>query len=800
MIKLVGDITIDTTLKVNRTVTLDLNGWVLKYESSTNQGRVIAVESGNTLTIEDSDTTTQHKFTPDASGLWVLDETNGTETVSGGIITGGTPADNGASGSGVYVAPDAALTMNGGSIVGCRAGRSGRGGGVYIDSDTNSDGTYSTSTFTMNSGRIIGCIADNGGGVAVASSCTFTMNNESVIRSCIATYTGGGVYIVINFTHGPGVFTMEDGEISLCKADVRGGGVFNEGIFTMKDGVLKGCTAVREGSTGGVRNYNQFIMSGGTIGAEGENDTSHVYNHSREFSVLTISGNAKIYTNVENEGRLEADGGEIFGDVTNIRDSSIITGTEGAAGSTKFSGNVKNNSDDSKGTIEKGTFTGSVSNNEGTVLGGDFDEASLSGTLVITFDPDNGGQISTQKVNWEKDGAALTAPTPAPTKEDHTLDGWYYDNSGIKTKWNFDTDKVKYTTTFTAQWKANTYTVTVENDGHGEAFASPASAAAGEEIKLTATPSSGYGFKEWQTVSVGVTIKNNKFTMPAGNVTVKAIFEKKSSGGGGGAATYCTLSFVTNGGSRISPLQGTYGKTIDLSGYVPTRDGYDFTGWYSDPELAQKIKEIKLNGSKAVYAGWTKSNPNTGDQSFTDVNASHWFYDDVMFVDEKGLMSGTRAATFAPYADTTRAQIAVIFYRMEGSPAVEGKNSFTDVEYGSGTAWLYDAVEWAQQNGIVGGCGNNQFAPNDPVTREQLAAIFYRYAQYKGYDTTQGGMAIREFDDCESISDYAVDAMTWAVNVGLINGRANNLLGPKDTAARAEIAAMLHRFIEKQQR
>ena len=130
---------------------------------------------------------------------------------------------------------------------------------------------------------------------------------------------------------------------------------------------------------------------------------------------------------------------------------------------------------------------------------------------------------------------------------------------------------------------------------------------------------------------------------------------------------------------------------------------------------------------------------------------------------EGGLDENGKAA-FAPYANTTRAQIAVIFYRMEGSPAVEGENSFADVVRGSGTAWFYDAVTWAQQNGIMGGYDNSSFAPNDPITREQLAAIFYRYAQYKGYDTTQGGMAIREFDDYESISDYAMGAMAWAVN------------------------------------
>lgn len=439
----------------------------------------------------------------------------------------------------------------------------------------------------------------------------------------------------------------------------------------------------------------------------------------------------------------------------------------------------------------------------GTILGGDFSQAEpLNGQLAITFEPNNGGISSRQEVVWSKEGTPLEVPTPEPTKEGHTFEGWYYDNNGVNTKWNFETDRAKYTMTLTAQWKANTYTVTVENDGNGTASAAPASARMGAEVSLTATPNSGYHFKKWEVVPEKVKIENNKFTMPAADVTVKAIFERNASsggsGGGGGGTTYYTLTFETNGGGSMQAIRAARGKTLDLSAYTPMRDGYDFGGWYADKDLTQRITEIKLSGSKTVYADWKKREPDEPDavkNPFADVNAGDWFYRDVLFSYEKGLMSGMDAAAFAPYANTTRAQIAVIFYRMEGSPAVEGENSFTDVVRGSGTAWFYDAVTWAQQNGIMGGYDNSSFAPNDPITREQLAAIFYRYAQYKGYDTTQGGMAIREFGDYESISDYAMSAMAWAVNTGLVKGDSN-LLYPNGTATRAEIAAMLHRFVE----
>lgn len=737
-VKLTADIIIDTTLTVKRAVTLDLNGFVLRM---TGEGSVIKVEQGGELTIADSDTNKAHKFAQNTDGLWVLvdDSSTSSKTVKGGIITGG-KAQNG---GGVYVAPDGKLHMTGGSIVGCQARY---GGGVYINGgDTNGNGV-----FTLRNGAILSCTADTSGFVPS-----------------------------------------------------RGGGVFNVGAFIMESGTIKGCTSIKDdSSTGGVLNRREFTMRGGTIGKEDKTDESHVYNDANTATVFTISGAARIYTNVANNSRLNADGGEIFGEVKNAVDSryAVIAGTEGAAGSTEFSGAVINSE---AGTIAGGVFTGSVTNNLGAILGGDFSRAkSLSGKLVITFDPNNGGNSSRQEVVWSKNGAKLIAPIPKPTKEGHTFEGWYYDNNGENTEWDFETDRAKYTMRLTAKWKANIYNVTVENDGNGTASADPASAKMGAEVSLTAMPKSGYHFKEWKVISGDVEIEDNKFTMPADNVTVKAIFERNASsggsGGGGGGTTYYTLTFETNGGDSMQAIRAARGKTLDLSAYTPMRDGYDFGGWYADAALTQRITEIKLSGSKTVYADWKKREPNEPDavkNPFADVNAGDWFYRDVLFSYEKGLMSGMDAAAFAPYANTTRAQIAVIFYRMEGSPAVEGENSFTDVVRGSGTAWFYDAVTWAQQNGIMGGYGNSSFAPNDPITREQLAAIFYRYAQYKGYDTTQGGMAIREFDDYESISDYAMGAMAWAVNTGLVKGDSN-LLYPKGTATRAEIAALFHRFAE----
>lgn len=537
IITLKDDVEISSTLTVNRTVTLDLNGNVLKMTGSDS---VIKVEADGDLTIQDRNTTTQHTFNPHCKyqfwyiDMWELDK-DGSKIVSGGVITGGGGDQN--NGGGVLVA-GGTLTMAGGSIVGCSA-RS-RGGGVYLAYDS---ATGKSGTFIMTGGSIIGCAAQLGGGVYVAPECTFAMATGSNIHNCIANNDGGGV---INH----GTFQMHGGTISACTTvELGGGGVCNKGTFIMSDGMIKGCTSPdgQYASGGGVRNSNQFTMTGGTIGdPDNENDASHVYNTSSQETTLTISGNAKIYTDVTNVGILNADGGKMAGTVTNGNEygTGTITGSEGAAGSTEFQGKVTNNGtirkgtftneviNESSGAIIDGTFTGTITNIDGTISGGDFSQANLSGTLVITFDPDNGDQSITQEVNWSKGGAALTAPDPVPTKEGHSLDGWYYDNNGTETKWNFDMDTVKCTMTLKAKWELSTYSVTLQTDG--------GTIASGKEV-------TGY----------------------------------------------------TYGTGAVLPT------TNDI-----TREGYRFDGWYADSNFSgSPVTEITGTdtGNKTFYAKWTRN-------------------------------------------------------------------------------------------------------------------------------------------------------------------------------------------------
>lgn len=176
---------------------------------------------------------------------------------------------------------------------------------------------------------------------------------------------------------------------------------------------------------------------------------------------------------------------------------------------------------------------------------------------------------------------------------------------------------------------------------------------------------------------------------------------------------------------------------------------------------------------------------------FTDVSTSDWFYSDVMFVYENGLFSGTDSRSFSPNASMTRAMLVTVLYRLEGEPAGTGSSSFSDVRSGS---YYEKAVAWAAANGIVTGTGSTSFSPDAKVTREQLAAILYRYAQYKKLDT-DAGAKLDSFSDAGNVSGYASEALSWAVSEGLING-ASGRLTPKGDATRAQVAAILHRFVE----
>ena len=176
--------------------------------------------------------------------------------------------------------------------------------------------------------------------------------------------------------------------------------------------------------------------------------------------------------------------------------------------------------------------------------------------------------------------------------------------------------------------------------------------------------------------------------------------------------------------------------------------------------------------------------------SFTDAKATEWYHDGVHFCVENGYMKGTGASRFEPEAPTTRATIITILYRMEGSPAVLSRTSYSDVVADS---WYSDAVEWADEYGIAKGYGNGTFGSNDPITREQFATILYRYAKFKGYDTGASS-EMKPYADRNQISSWALDGVRWANTVGLLQGRTDTTLAPGATSTRTEAATLIFRF------
>ena len=273
------------------------------------------------------------------------------------------------------------------------------------------------------------------------------------------------------------------------------------------------------------------------------------------------------------------------------------------------------------------------------------------------------------------------------------------------------------------------------------------------------------------------------------------------------------ITYVTDGGTINGAYPTTYTEgTVTVLPTDVTKPGYTFLGWFTAYTGGVQVRQIGATetGDKTFYARWQKTvlppppvTPGTPvtparpaapvGLPFADVSSSDWFYNDVRYVYEKGIMDGTGADRFSPNAPLTRAMIVTILYRMAGSPAMSGASDFKDVD---SNKWFAKAVAWAAANGIVNGYGSGLFGPNDPVTREQLAAILYRYAVYGGMTAVTLEENLGSFADTAQLSAYAIQAMNWAVGQGLINGSGSNLV-PKAQATRAQVAAIIHRYLER---
>ena len=839
-IKLLNDINYPGGMTVHNNLTLDLNGHVLNLTDTSGGDSWITVEGGGNLTITDSTPTVPHNFEPNADGLWVLNE-NGTKSVPGGVITGGTgyPIQFGSGanvytayyGGAVYIEPGGTLNMGGGSIVGCSAVY---GGGVCVEGK-----------FFMTGGSIIGCAADRGGGVYMRDDDTvFNMSGSAAIRYCKAASkdsshaSGGGVYALGAFTMsgnaairdcecitdsrraaGGGVylaynnntttFTMcGDAVIDRCKVTSPqngmsyGGGVFVSGkaSLTLKDqAAIKNCSA---------KKTSDGVTHGGGIFAEGTLTIAGLAEVDKDCSAAVGSG---IYMEVGSDflvsQNLYANGGVIAGEVV-LNNSSKHGATLKITGSgkdvTEFKGSVLNNG----GIIEKGNFTGKVTNN-GTISGGEFSrevtnnktisDGTFSGTVingesgtiaegvsitalkfVVTFD--NEGTRTTAIID---NGGKLTAPA-APTKEGYRFDGWYYVNNGGKAKWNFDTDIVTRAMTLTAKW-VQTYTVAFDTNG-GSAVA-PVTVDAGSTVTKPADPTkSGYTFGGWYMENT----YENPYDFHAAVTGSLTLYAKWN------AIVYSDPTYAVsapaaeNGSVTVSPKSASAGSTVTItvkpdSGYVlETISVTDKNG--NDLKLTDKGngKYTFTMPTSKVEIKVTFMEDNSVLNFFYDVPNDAYYYEAVKWAAENGITGGVGNSLFAPNQPCTRGQIVTFLWRAAGSPEPKNMSNFSDVPADS---YYAKAVAWAVENGITTGTGDGKFSPDATCTRAQSVTFLFRASKA----SANGAPA---FSDVAATAYYA-EAVKWATNNGITNGIGDNLFGSDNDCTRAQIVTFLYRMYQE---
>lgn len=789
-IKLENDFVFENVMEVNHNLTIDLNGHVLTIPKS------ICVNSGGHLTIKDSGSNATHKFAPNSDGLWVLDETNGTEIVYGGVITGGTgyPIQFGSGytayyGGAVYIKSGGKLTMEGGNIVGCSAVY---GGGVYVEGE-----------FVMTGGSIIGCAADRGGGVYMRDNdAVFNMSGSAAIRCCKAAskdtsyVSGGGVYAL-------GAFTMS-GNAAICDCEcitgsgrAGGGGVYlayhnNTTTFTMSDNaVIENCKVTTSSPDSWTKSYGGgvFVSSRSSLTLK---DQAAIRNCSAENTAggatygggifaegtLTIAGLAEvgegcsaavgsgIYMEVGPNfivsQNLYANGGVIAGEVVLNNSSThgvtlMITGSD--EGVTEFNGSVLNNN----GIIEKGKFTGEVTNN-GTITGGVFTGTVNNNGIIKKADDGTGPDFTGTVINGEggtiaagvsitalkfvvtfdnegtrttaiiDNGTKLTAPA-APTKEGYRFDGWYYDNNGGKARWDFDTDTVTRAMTLTAKW-VQTYTVAFDTNG-GSAVA-PVTVDADSTVPKPADPmKSGHNFGGWYKDSTLQTPWNFANDTVGADTTLYAKWTANPP-----APSYddpdptyaVSAPAAENGKIAVSPKNASAGSTVTIT--VKPDSGY----------VLETISVTDKNGNDLKL-----TNKGNGKYTFT--------------------------------MPASKVEIKATF--MEDNSVL---NFFYDVP---NDAYYFEAVKWAAENGITGGVGNSLFGPNQPCTRAQIVTFLWRAA---GSPVVNYLMPFTDVDE----GAYYAEAARWAASTGIVTGLTETTFGTDSVCTRAQAAAMIYRCAQAQ--
>lgn len=434
-------------------------------------------------------------------------------------------------------------------------------------------------------------------------------------------------------------------------------------------------------------------------------------------------------------------------------------------------------------------------------------EEDENAIFTVSFDTKGGSAEDSQLINK---GSCATRPLTNPIRDGFEFVDWYADNA-CTTLFDFDTPIVDTTTVY-AKWTpttAQSYTITFDSRG-GSTVPNQVVYEGDKVIRPTNPTKGNWMVTDWLTDSNNPDSSFNFNTViPNKNMTLYAKW-----------GFYCYIENDKSKGKvgfgeSASEEPSDYGTGEGFNGYIfeggspwivwaKPNNEYEFKYWidYDTNQVYSTNRAIQISSplnatSTRIQAVYEKKLP------FTDIDYTRWYVPYVRYAYENGLMSGytgADAGKFGPNDTINRAQIVTILYRHAGKPSTDYEMNFSDIPTSDSGSYYYDAVKWAAANGIVTGYASGeykgQFRPRDPITREQLAVILQRYAAYCGKDSTST-QDISEFSDSNQVSGYAVNAMRWAVAVGIIKGNADGTLKPKGTATRAEAAAMIMRFIEE---
>ena len=415
-------------------------------------------------------------------------------------------------------------------------------------------------------------------------------------------------------------------------------------------------------------------------------------------------------------------------------------------------------------------------------------------TYSITYDL-NGGTASGNPTSYTVESATITLNQP--TKTGYTFTGWSgtdltgEDNLTVTIPAGSTGDR-----SYTAHWSLNTYSITYDLNG-GTVSGNPDFYTV-ESAAITLNPPTrtGYTFIGWSGTDLSGS-DNLTVTIPTGSIGNRSYTAHWS------LNTY-SITYDLDGGTAFGNPDSYTVESAAITLNEPTKAGYVFTGWSGTDLVGEDNLTVTIPagsiGDRRYTAHWefdptiiAALNP-TPNVDFLDVSRTDWFYYDVRYVCENGLMNGTSRNRFSPYGTATRGMLVTILYRMENEPRCFGSAAFSDVKPG---AYYEKAVVWASQNNIVSGYTDGTFRPDAPVTREQLASILYRYTLYRGQDVSAGETtSLTGYGDAQAVSSYALPAMRWACGTGILQG-ANGKLNPSGLATRAQLAAMLHRYLTK---